>query len=321
MGRLFIQAGFTYQHLIYALEDQRPIYKKQIVMTKTCNWPGGTVHYKIYGEGVPVVLLHGFGEDSCIWNRQVEVLQNHCRLIVPDLPGTGSSRWDDVNGVNGEWSMVNKKQLTNSPFTIDHSRLTPSINDLADSIYHLLQQEQIQSSYLLGHSMGGYITLAFAERYPSMLKGFGLIHSTAFADSDEKKKNRQRGIDLMEQYGGFSFLKTTIPNLFGEVFKKTNPEAVDQLIQQSVDLSTPSLQAYYYAMMNRPDRTHVLKSNPLPVLFVLGTEDIAAPLNDVLQQTHLPLISYIHILDGVGHMSMWESTERLNELLIAFIHQ
>jgi len=302
------------------------------MIQKTSNWPGGTVHYKIYGKGEPVVLLHGFGEDSSIWNKQVEVLQNHCQLIVPDLPGTGSSHWGNVNG---EWSMskglpleVNEEEHTNSPFTIDHlpltshvSRLTPSIDSLATAIYHLLQQEHIQSCYLLGHSMGGYITLAFAERYPSMLRGFGLIHSTAFADSEEKKKNRQRGIELMKQYGGFSFLKTTIPNLFGEAFKKTNPEAVEQLIVQSASFSTSSLQAYYYAMMKRPDRTHVLKSNPLPVLFVLGTEDIAAPLNDVLQQTHLPLISYIHILDGVGHMGMWESTERLNELLIAFIHQ
>lgn len=297
------------------------------MMIKTCSWSGGTIHYKIYGEGVPVVLLHGFGEDSSIWNKQVEVLQNHCQLIIPNLPGTGNSHWDDVND---QWSMVNKERNPNSPLTINHSPLTshvshltssPSIDSLADSIFHLLQQEQIQSSYLLGHSMGGYITLSFAERYSSMLRGFGLIHSTAFADNEEKKKNRQRGIDLMEQYGGFSFLKTTIPNLFGEAFKKTNPEAVDQLIEQSADFSTPALQAYYYAMMNRPDRTHVLKSNPLPVLFVLGTEDIAAPLNDVLQQTHLPLISYIHILDGVGHMGMWESTERLNELLIAFIHQ
>lgn len=109
------------------------------MIQKNCNWPGGTIHYKIYGEGVPVVLLHGFGEDSSIWNRQVEVLQNHCQLIVPDLPGTGSSRWDNVTG---QWSMVNEEQHTNSPLTIDHSpltshvsRLTPSIDSLADSIF------------------------------------------------------------------------------------------------------------------------------------------------------------------------------------------
>jgi pimeloyl-ACP methyl ester carboxylesterase len=295
------------------------------MIQKSCNWSGGTLHYKIYGEGQPLVLLHGFGEDSSIWNRQVALLQHHCQLIIPDLPGTGNSLWSIVKG---EWLMpkglrleANEEQQTNSRLTSHVSPVTPSIDDLADSIYHLLIQENISSCYLLGHSMGGYITLAFAEKYPRLLRGFGLIHSTAFADSEEKKKNRMRGIELMEQYGGYSFLKTTIPNLFGEAFKKNNPEAVEQLIKQAAGLSTPSLQAYYYAMMNRPDRTEVLKSNPLPVLFVMGTEDVAAPLNDVLQQTNLPLISYIHILGGVGHMGMWESTERLNELLISFIHQ
>ena len=281
------------------------------MISKICNWPNGTIHYNIYGEGIPVVLLHGFGEDSSIWDQQIAALQDHCRLIIPDLPGTGNSLWPIVNG---EWSMVNQEQPTNSP-------LTPSIDDLANSIYHLLLQENISSCYLLGHSMGGYITLAFAEKYASLLKGFGLIHSTAFADNEEKKKNRLRGIELMQQYGGYSFLKTTIPNLFGAKFKAAYPDQVELLIAQSSSFSTSSLQAYSYAMMNRPDRTSVLRGNPLPVLFVMGTEDVAAPLNDVLQQTHLPLISYIHILDGIGHMGMWESTERLNEFLIAFIHQ
>ncbi len=284
-------------------------------MQKNCTWSGGTIAYTIYGEGVPVILLHGFGEDSSIWNRQVDFLQQHCKLIVPDLPGTDSSQWIDVNG---QWSMVNR--AVNS-LTIDHSPLPPSIDHLADSIYELLLQENISSCYLLGHSMGGYITLALAEKYPTLLKGFGLIHSTAFADSEEKKKNRIRGIEMMEQYGGHSFLRTTIPNLFGEKFKETDSTAINQLIEQAKTFSTVSLQAYYYAMMKRPDRSHVLKSNPLPVLFVMGTEDVAAPLNDVLQQSHLPLISYIHILDGNGHMGMWESTDRMNQLLLSFIQQ
>ncbi len=285
-------------------------------MQKNYTWSGGTIVYTIYGEGIPVVLLHGFGEDSSIWNRQVSFLQQHCKLIVPDLPGTGNSQWGIVNG---EWSMVNRAEdsltIHDSPFT------TPSIDHLADAIYELLLQENILSCYLLGHSMGGYITLALAEKYPSLLKGFGLIHSTAFADSEEKKKNRVRGIELIEQYGGHSFLRTTIPNLFGEKFKETDSTSINQLIEQSKTFSTLSLQAYYYAMMKRPDRSHVLKSNPLPVLFVMGTEDVAAPLNDVLQQSHLPLISYIHILDGIGHMGMWESTDRMNQLLLSFIQQ
>lgn len=280
------------------------------MMQKTCEWPGGVLQYKIYGKGVPVILLHGFGEDSSIWNKQAAVLQDHCQLIIPDLPGTGNSTWTAATA----W-------VTTAPDLPKEKSTLPSIDDLATSIYHLLQQEKIEQCFMLGHSMGGYITLAFAAHYASMLRGFGLIHSTAFADSEEKKKNRLRGIELMKDYGGFSFLKNTIPNLFGEHYKQNNANAVEQLIDAAANFSTASLQAYYYAMMNRPDRTDVLQDNLLPVLFVMGTEDIAAPLTDVLQQTHLPLISYIHILDGVGHMGMWESTERLNELLIAFIHQ
>lgn len=280
------------------------------MMQKTCAWSNGTIHYQIYGEGIPVVLLHGFGEDSSIWDRQVEALKKSYKLIVPDLPGTGKSTW--LSMVNGQWSMTEAPTLT-----IDYSPLT--IDSLADAIHTMIQHEAIDHCYVLGHSMGGYIALAFAEKYASVLKGFGLIHSTAFADSEEKKKNRVRGIELMEQYGGYSFLKTTIPNLFGEHFKKEFPNQVETLIDKAANLSTSSLQAYYYAMMTRPDRTTFLKGNPLPVLFVLGTEDVAAPLNDVLQQTHLPLLSYIHILEGVGHMGMWESTERLNGYLSEFI--
>ena len=295
------------------------------MILKSANWPGGTITYKIYGQGIPVVLLHGFGEDSNIWDKQIDALQHHCMLIVPDLPGTGNSEWE---GVNGQLSMVNEgvnSQLSivnnASPFTIHHSPFTPTIDELAESVYHLLTTEKIDACYLLGHSMGGYITLAFAGKYASMLKGFGLIHSTAFADSEEKKQNRLRGIELMEQYGGYSFLKNTIPNLFGEKFKTAHYNEVMSLIEKAASFSTPALQAYYKAMRNRPDNTAILKSNPLPVLFVMGTEDVAAPLDDVLKQTHLPLKSYIHILEGIGHMGMWEATERLNEILVTFIQQ
>lgn len=276
-------------------------------MHKQCTWSHGSIHYQILGKGTAVVLLHGFGEDSSIWKEQVNYLQENYMVIIPDLPGTGASEW---NVVNSEWSMVN--DVNDSLITIDK---------LAESIYAILVTEKIDQCCMLGHSMGGYITLAFAEKYPDRLKKFGLIHSTAFADSEEKKNNRWRGIELMQEYGGHAFLKTTIPNLFGEKYKHEHLETIDQLIKKASLFSTPILQAYYYAMMHRPDRTSVLQGNPLPVLFVLGTEDVAAPLNDVLQQTHLPLNSYIHILDGVGHMGMLESTERMNHYIDAFIHQ
>lgn len=289
-------------------------------MRKTFQYHSATISYTVQGKGTPVVLLHGFGEDSSIWDQQVLFLKEHCLLIVPDLPGTGESDLLKQEDVSRESSGVSESTVI--PNTRD-SRLTThdntGIEDYADCIHSLLQHEHIFSCILLGHSMGGYITLAFAEKYPSLLTRFGLIHSTAFADSEEKKKNRKKGIALIEEYGPFPFLKNTIPNLFGAKFKQLYPEKVNSLIEAAAAFSKESLQQYYHAMMLRPDRTHVLLSNPLPVLFVMGTEDVAAPMEDVLKQVSLPNISYIHVLSHIGHMGMWEATEQMNGYMLAFI--
>ena len=266
-------------------------------MKKKFQYLQSTISYRVEGAGKTVVLLHGFAEDSTIFNHQINFLKNYCQLIVPDLPGSGLSE------------------------ILDDGEKAPAITikDYALCIHSLLQHENITTCILLGHSMGGYITLAFAELYPQMLNAFGLIHSSAFADTDEKKQNRQRGIEMIEQYGVASFLKNTIPNLFAKQFKEAYPQQVESLIESCNNFSKAALQQYYRAMMNRPDTTHVLRNNPLPVLFVMGTEDMAVPLNDVVQQTHLPLCSYIHVLENVGHMSMWEATAQLNQYLLDFI--
>jgi pimeloyl-ACP methyl ester carboxylesterase len=256
-----------------------------------------TIVYQVYGEGKTVILLHGFGEDSTIFDNQLAFLKDHCRLIVPDLPGSGKS------------DLLPDKE----PYT--------SIEDYADCIHALLVLEEATHCLLLGHSMGGYITLAFARLYPSLLDGFGLIHSTAFADSDEKKQTRERGIEAIEQYGAYPFLKNTTPNLFAKKFKEAHGDKVEVLIEKGRAFSKEALQQYYRAMMYRPDSTDVLRGNPLPVLFVIGTEDAAAPMKDVLQQVYLPQTSYIHVLNDVGHMSMWEDTAALNQHLLEFIRR
>jgi len=123
----------------------------------------------------------------------------------------------------------------------------------------------------------------------------------------------------MQDYGAFAFIKTTIPNLFGANFKAAFPEKVDLLIAQANTFNTTACQQYYEAMRIRPDRTNVLKNAACPVLFIIGTEDIAAPMNDVLQQSHLPDCSYVHILENVGHMGMLEATNQVNEYIQAFL--
>ena len=270
-------------------------------MQKSFSYRSTPISYRIIGAGNPVVLIHGFGEDSHIWDQQIIFLQTHCLLIVPDLPGSGKSTL-----------------LSPIDSTSDNNK-SILIADYADLIDALLKHENIISCCMLGHSMGGYITLAYAEKYPKKLNSFGLVHSSAFADTSEKKENRLKGIALMEQYGAAPFLKNTIPNLFGSTFKKEHPEMIANLIEESLKFNTKACQQYYRAMMLRTDKTNVLKDNHLPVLFVIGTEDIAAPLNDLLTQVHLPSIAHIHILEAVGHMGMWEASEQMNQYLLEFI--
>ncbi len=167
-----------------------PFILERLIMEKKFQFNGAEIFYKVLGSGQPVVLLHGFAEDNNIWEEQVDFLQPHCHLILPDLPGSGKSQ------------MLQKDNVT--------------IEDYATCINALLENEDIDRCLLLGHSMGGYITLAFAELYPGKLQAFGFVNSTAFADNEEKKSVRQKGIKMIAEHGVYPFLKNTAPNLFSE---------------------------------------------------------------------------------------------------------
>ena len=268
-------------------------------MTHTFLYQNDTISYRSLGQGRPVVLLHGFGEDSHIFDKQIEVLQNHCWLIIPDLPGSGSSIVSDQLGENAVFS---------------------SIESMADCMAALIQSITAEPIILLGHSMGGYITLAFAEKYPERLKAFGLLHSSAFADSEEKKTARRKSIDFIQKQGAFAFLQTAIPGLFAEGYQKEHAAAIAALVENGKHFTTEAMVGYYQAMIDRTDRTHVLKGSKMPVLFVLGTEDKAVPIDDVLKQVHLPDVSYFHVLKNVGHMGMWEDIGQMNSIILKFIN-
>ena len=275
-------------------------------MRQYFNYNNQQIAYTKQGMGNVVVLLHGFGEDGSIWDYQVDFLKNIYTVIVIDLPGSGRSKI-------GSWQLfVDEMEKVDNLSTIEF---------YADCLYALLQQLSIAECVLLGHSLGGYITLAFAEKYGNILNGFGLIHSTAFADSDEKKTNRQRSIGLMEEYGSYQFLKTTIPNLFSSNYKITTPNKMIALIEAGKDFEVITLQNYFRAMMNRLDRTAVLKNSNVPVLFIIGIDDVAVPIKDSLQQSHMPNCSYIHILENVGHMGMLEEPDKVNGFIASFVNE
>lgn len=250
------------------------------------------IFYRSSGAGNPVLLLHGFGEDGEIWNAQQSYLQKRFNVIVPDLPGSGRSEIIDDMSIEG----------------------------MAEVVKAILEKENITACPVIGHSMGGYITLALAEKYPQLLSAFGLFHSTAYADNEEKKAIRRKAIEFIGNHGAYEFLKTAIPNLFAENSRKNMPGTVADLTEKGKNFSAEALVAYYEAMIARPDRTAVLKETTVPVLFVIGEFDGAVPPADSLQQSHLPAISSVHILKESGHMGMLEETEKANLLLESFLN-
>lgn len=196
-----------------------------------------------------------------------------------------------------------------------------SLEGLADAVHAMLQHEGLQTCIMIGHSMGGYITLAFAEKYGHLLQGFGLFESSAFADTDEKISTRRKGIAFIQEHGAYNFLKTSIPNLYSPATKQDNPALIEQQLQTGQRFSNEALIAYYEAMIQRLDRTEVLRRSTVPVLFVLGKHDTAVPLQAGLVQCHLPQIAYIHVLEHSGHMGMVEEPERSNTILSQYLSE
>lgn len=249
------------------------------------------MEYTDTGNGFPVVLIHGFCEDKRIWEATSKELSKHFRVLCPDLPGFGESRLEEPQ---------------------------VSMEYFADKLQELLHRLSISSCVMIGHSLGGYVALAYAQRYEANLMGLGLFHSTAFADSEEKKENRTKTIEFIERHGVKCFSESFVAPLFSlrnrEVFKSD----IQQLIQMASSSSEHGVVETTKAMRDRKDQTRLLQQLSIPVLFVAGKLDGAVPLEKTLEQCHLPKQSIVHILEGVGHMGMVEAPKQTMRILRLF---
>ncbi len=267
---------------------------------KYFTYQSSKIFYRIIGKGNPVILIHGFGEDGGIWNNQIDFLKEYFQLIIPDLPGSGKSE------LIADMSIEGMADLIKEILTIELSTSTL----------------QGTKAVIIGHSMGGYITLAFAEKYPQLLSAFGLVHSTAFADNEEKKAARLKSIEFIKNNGAYHFLKNSLSGLFLLGQDASNPfDPCTALIEKSKQFTAEALIQYYQAMINRKDRTSVFKNFSGPVMFIIGEHDKAISFNQSLQQSYLPNHSYIHILRNSAHMSMLEEKEKVNTALLQFLLQ
>ena len=264
------------------------------------------VHYYDYGVDqlayfdagagpVNLLLIHGFGEDHTIWEKQIEFLSPHFRIIAPNLPG------------------VHCKTL---PL---HHTQEPSIRNYVEVLHELMHHLHIEKYYIMGHSMGGYIGLAFADYYVNHVMGLGLIHSTTYADSDAKKASRLKVAEFIEEFGTLKYLETATVNLFGSAFKNNHPSQIQHMIDNASEISESTMMQFVFAMRNRNPMTHLLTQRRMPVWMIAGKEDIAVPLEDSMEQLALLPKEHAILLDGVGHMGMLEATEQVNKSIYTFI--
>jgi len=257
------------------------------------------IFYRSTGEGPVVVLLHGVPFDGSLWTNQFYAFPDY-KLIIPDLPGSGRSQIIEDMSMEGMAECV--KEII--------------VHETASLFF---KSGEPHSVIVIGHSMGGYITLALAEKHPELLNGFGLFHSTAYTDSEERKEARKKTIKLIEEKGVSEFVKGSLPNLFSPVTKEQNPELIEDQISHACNFSPEAIVKYQMAMLQRKDRTEVLKKATVPVLFILGKYDAAVPLKDGLEQGSLADLNYFHVLENAGHVGMKEESIETNTILSNYL--
>lgn len=251
------------------------------------------LHYQRHGrsEGPLIVFMHGFGEDGQVWNDFLRAFEPLHQILVPDLAGAGRS-----------------------PLPTDFS-----IDAFADDLATLLRSLELPAGILVGHSMGGYIALSLAERYPEMVRGLCLFHSQPFADTEEKQQNRDKQIAFIEKMGVPLFAREFVPNLFASDFVANHESLIADMTEKMSACSTELITGCIRALRNRPDRSSFLKTVGFPVLFILGEQDKAVPHETGLRQVSLPSSAQVLSLPHVAHMGILEGACITQEALRVYV--
>lgn len=249
------------------------------------------INYKDSGKGNVLVLLHGFTETLNIWNDFSNKLSDHFRVVCIDLPGHGKSECiDDIH----------------------------SMELMADAVKTVLDKLKINKAVVVGHSMGGYVALAFARKYGAHLKGLGLFHSSANSDSHQAKEARMRAVEIIKK-DHHDFLLNFIPDLFApenrDVFKKD----IALLLEEAKQLPKKGIIAALMGMKDRQDSNDILENIEHPVMFIAGHKDSRIPVKDVQSQLALPEISYSLLLKNTGHMGYIEESTTTSNFVEAFV--
>ena len=261
-------------------------------MLKTAFYKGAKINYSRKGNSKrTVVLIHGFLENYKVWEDYEKVLAKHNTVYSVDLPGHGDS--DCLGYVH-------------------------TMKEMAGCIKQILIDNNKRKAVIVGHSLGGYVALAFGDKYPDALNGLCLFNSTAKPDTEEKIKYRNRAIEVVKRNHEM-FIKEAIPNLFVANNTPVLRGAIRRVLNMALTTPKQGILAALEGMKIRPDREIILRFAPYPVLFVAGKKDMVVRWRDLKAQSELCENGRFHLSEKGGHMCFYEDKYPCLKILEKFV--
>jgi len=257
------------------------------------SYKGGRIHYSDSGTGEVIVLLHGYLESSEVWNGFGHKLAGDFRVLSVDLPGCG------LSGIYGE---------------------IHSMEFMATALMELIKSLGIPKVFMTGHSLGGYVTLAFLELHSSFLSGYCLFHSQPFADTPAALEKRKREIEIVK----LGKKNLMYPDNVIKMFASSNLEKFSDALQRSKNIASripgEGIIAVLNGMMIRPSRLTFMEEGKVPCLWILGSMDNYIPYDLIQKQVNLPDNAKIVILANSGHMGFVEEEELSVKIVLDFVN-
>lgn len=254
----------------------------------------GRIHFTDQGRGHVIVLIHGYLETSEVWKNFARKLSGQYRIITIDLPGHGRS---DIYGE------------------------AQTMEFMAVAIKELLESLDIRKVFLTGHSLGGYITLAFAELFPEMLSGYCLFHSHPLADTQEALEKREREIALIEAGKKDLMYPENIAKMFAVINLDKFSDALKRSKEIASSISAEGITAVLRGMMARPSRLAVMEEGKVPCLWILGEMDNYVNCELAKSKVKLPKNAELVVLENSGHLGFIEEEEKSLEVLTEFVRK
>jgi pimeloyl-ACP methyl ester carboxylesterase len=247
-----------------------------------------SISFSDTGKGTAIVLLHGFLENQKMWNNYIDAFSKRNRVITVDLLGHGET--ECLGYVH-------------------------TMEDNAEAVHAVVTELGIQKAVFVGHSMGGYVALAFAELYPDAVKGIVLLNSTALADSEERKTNRDRAIKAVKQ-SYINFISLSIANLFSEDNRERLNQEIESTKKEALKTPLQGIVASLEGMKVRPSREALLHLTAYPKMIILGKKDPVLNYEQTKEQIEDTDVELVSFPDG--HMSHIENDEELTAVLLDF---